>query len=109
MSHPRIWSFIETFNNTNYDAYLDIEGKSNGIDITRNRKLIDIQENETFRRDCRNKLEAGEYTLIQYLFIIDKSVQPATNGLSEQSDVESLSDFDEIEILVGDCQGCRGK
>ena len=56
--------------------------------------------------DCRNKLEAGEYTLIQYLFKIAKSVQPATNGLSEQSDDDSLYDLDEDEILVGKCCVC---
>ena len=44
VSHPRIWSFIEILNNTIYDTDLDIERLSNGIDITRNRKLIDIQK-----------------------------------------------------------------
>ena len=54
VSHPRIWLFIEILNNTMQDTDLDIELLSKGIEITRNRKLNDI-ENDSFRSNCKQK------------------------------------------------------
>ena len=52
--HPRIWLFIEFLKNTVQDTGLEIERLWNGIEITRNRKQRDI-ENDSFRLNCKQK------------------------------------------------------
>ena len=73
VSHPHIWLFIEILNNTIQDTDLDIEHLCYGIEITRNRKLRDI-ENDSFLLNCKQKLESGEYSPIVYLYSIASSI-----------------------------------
>ena len=48
VAHTRIWFFVETLNNTIQDTDLDVERSCKGIDITRKRKLKDLQK-DSFR------------------------------------------------------------
>ena len=65
VAHQRIWLFLKVINNTIQDTNLDIERLSRGIDITRTRKLKDVQK-VSFITNCREKLVSGEYDLVQY-------------------------------------------
>ena len=94
VSHPRIWLFIEILNNTIQDTDLDIERLSKGIDITRNRKLKDI-ENDSLRSNCKQKLESGEYSPIVYLHSIANSTHIDTGSLNGEFQDDSSSEVDE--------------
>ena len=61
VSHPRVWFFVEILNKTIQDTDLDIEQLGKGIDITRSRKLKDIQD-DSFRPQCKEMLVSGEYS-----------------------------------------------
>ena len=94
VSHPRIWLYIKILNNTIQDTDLDIERLCNGIEITRNRKLRDIQ-NDSFRLNCKQKLESGEYSPIVYLYSIANSIHIDTNSLNGELQNDSSSQFEE--------------
>ena len=94
MSHPRIWLFIEILNNTIQDTDLDIERLCNGIEINRNRKLRDI-ENDFFRLNCKQKHESGEYSPNVYLYSIANSIHIDTNSLNGELQNDSSSEFEE--------------
>ena len=100
VAHPRIWLSVEVLNNTIQDTDLDIERLSRGIDITRTRKLKNIQK-DSLLTNCREKLVSGEYDLVQYVKSIANSIQPQTNSMDIihgdlQSD-SSIDDDDERE------------
>ena len=90
MSNPRIWLFIEILNYTIQDTNLDIESLSKGIEITRNRKLKDI-ENDYFRSNYKQNLESGEYSPIVYLFSIANSIHIDIDSLNREFQNQSSS------------------
>ena len=81
VSHPRIWLFIEILNNTIQDTDLDIERPSKGIEIIRNRKLKDM-ENDSVSSNCKQKLESGENSPIVYLYSIANSILIDSDSLN---------------------------
>ena len=66
VSHPRVWFFVEILNKTIQDTNLDIERLGKDINITRNRKLKDIQ-NDSFRTQSKEKFSSGEHSPTQYM------------------------------------------
>ena len=74
VNRPRIWLFIQSMNDIITDTDLDIERLRGGIDITRPRKKKD-RDNDLLRRECKNKLEGGEFTPLQYLYALTHNIE----------------------------------
>ncbi|KAI6654636.1 hypothetical protein LOD99_1031 [Oopsacas minuta] len=96
--------FVEILNKTIQDTDLDIQRLAKGINITRSRKLKDIQ-NDSFPAQCKEKLVSGEYSPTQYVDAIASSIHPDTNPINLLGDCpdESLSD----EEPEDDIQACK--
>ena len=94
VSHPRVWFFVEILNKTIQDTYLDIERLGKGIDITRSRKLKDIQ-NDSFRAQCKEMLVSGENSPTRYVDAIANSIHPDTNPISLLGDCQDESSSDD--------------
>ena len=93
VSHPRVCFSNEILNKTIQDTDSDIERLGKGIDITRSRKLKNIQ-NDSFRAQCKEMHLLGEYSPTRYADAIASSIHPDTNPISLLGDCqdESLSD-----------------
>ena len=57
---------------------MDVERLRNGIEISRPLRKKSL-ENGKLRRKCKQKLEDGQDTPLQYLFALDNSNEPDTN------------------------------
>ena len=78
MKQPRIWHFIQVLNDIIADTDMDKECLRNGIEISRPVRKKSI-ENGKLRRECKQKLEVGEYTPLQYLFALYDLNEPDSN------------------------------
>ena len=107
VSHPRVCFFVEILNKTIQDTNLDIERLGKGINITRNRKLKDIQ-NDSFRTQSKEKLLSGEYSPTQNMDAIASSIHPDTNPISLLGDCpdESLLDEEPEDDIQVNCCVC---
>ena len=94
VKQPRIWHFVQVLNNIIADTDIDLELLRNGIEISRPTRKKSIQ-NAKLRRECKQKLEDGEYTPLQYLFALEDSNEPDIN-LPQQSE-EILSETEESD------------
>ena len=96
VKQPRIWHFVQVLNNiiADTDIDLDLERLRNGIEISRPTRKKSIQYAK-LRRECKQKLEYGEYTPLQYLFALEDSNEPDIN-LPQQSE-EILSETEESD------------
>ena len=100
VNRPRIWFFIQTMNDIISDTDIDIERMRSGIEITRPRKKKD-RDNDMQRRECKNKLEGGEFTPLQYLFALTHTIEPITIETSDMSSSDSNEDNSDV-ILESD-------
>ena len=75
---PRIWNFLDTLNEIIIDTDNELARIKEGLQITRKRKKINI-DNEERRSKCKEKLIGGSYTPLEYIRAISHTVGSLTN------------------------------
>ena len=104
VAHPCIWFFVEILNNTIQDTDLDVERLCKGIDITRKRKLKDLQK-DSFLVKCKEKLVSRKCNLVQYIYSIANSIS-IINGELQRNSSSDVDDDNEIHQQEADCCVC---
>lgn len=106
VKQPRIWHFIQVLNNIIADTDIDVERLRNGIEISRPIRKKSIQ-NGKLRRECKQKLEDGQYTPLQYLFALEDSNEPDTNLILQSEETSSeTEESDDEETNQAVCCVC---
>ena len=82
------------------DTNLDLERMRSGIETTRPRKK-QSRDNDILRRECKNMLEGGEFTTLQYLYALTRTIETIAIETGDASSSESNEENSDVTLDQG--------